>query len=95
MEFQLEIHGTIVSGTSRNKSNISGNPKYNDKIKNICDLYGGLGEWTQEAYLYGGGRQLRAHSGTSIATGYGFSRPFEIEENNASIRSSRITIYLK
>lgn len=91
MEFQLEIRGTIVSGTSRNKSNISGNPKYNDKIKNICDLYGGLGEWTQEAYLYGGGRQLRAHSATSIATGYGFSKP----SDKNSTRSSRITIYLK
>ena len=47
---------TVMSGTVRNTGNnaengqrITGNPKYNDKINNIVDLYGNSLEWTLEA----------------------------------------------
>ena len=41
---------TPMSGTARNTSRITGTPTYNDKLKNIVDIYGNSCEWTQEAY---------------------------------------------
>ena len=44
---------TVMSGTARNVGNnatngrrITGNPKYNDKLNNVIDIYGNLYEWT-------------------------------------------------
>ena len=47
---------TVMSGTVKNVGNnatngqrITGNPKYNDKLSNVIDIYGNSYEWTLEA----------------------------------------------
>ena len=48
---------TVMDGTERNVGNnatngqrITGNPKYNDKLNNVIDIYGNSFELTLEAY---------------------------------------------
>lgn len=90
MEYLLAQDGIIVEGTSRNISKITGNPNYNDKLKNIYDLYGCSYEWTQSAYQYAGGRSLFSYGYNTITSVYGFETPDRDSDND----SSRITIYM-
>lgn len=79
-----------TNATRKNISQITGNPKYPDKLNNIYDLYGCSCEWTQEAYLYGGGRHVRNPAGFNLTHSYGFETPYRTASND----SSRITLYM-
>lgn len=93
---------TVMSGTTKNSGNsvtngkrITGNPKYNDKLSNVIDIYGNAYEFTLAAYQTGmrvirGGlgnssKSPSNRSGTSIhfVMGYG--------DNYAS----RLSLYIK
>ncbi len=82
----------IIEGASANNSLINGNIKYNDKVKNIFDLYWNRTELTQGVQKYFG---QRLACGKRYGQGYALTvqsrtKPFD----SAPWFSSRITLYV-
>ena len=90
---------TVMSGTARNVGNnatngqrITGNPKYNDKLSNVIDIYGNSYEWTLEA----GNTNVRVRRGGSYVNSNG---PGYRSGNYADVTiggsASRLSLYIK
>ena len=91
---------TVMSGTSKNDGNdstngqrITGNPKYNDKISNVIDIYGNSYEWTLEA----SDTNRRASRGGNY---FRSTEPGRRGYNNADttyggFHASRLSLYIK
>ena len=89
----------VMSGTARNVGNhatngkrITGNPKYNDKLSNVIDIYGNSVEWTLEA--------SNTNDRASRAGGYSYNdRPGDRYHYGADVTSgiiaSRLSLYIK
>ena len=90
---------TVMSGTARNVGNnatngqrITGNPKYNDKLSNVIDIYGNSYEWTLEAYYTGS----RAFRGGYYDGSYGLgSRSYGNADGTDGSYASRLSLYIK
>ena len=90
---------TVMSGTARNVGynatngqRITGNPKYNDKLSNVIDIYGNSLEWTLEAYddeyraIRGGWYAKSNLPGSRLKEGAGIT---------TSYSASRLSLYIK
>jgi hypothetical protein len=42
--------GITKASSSNTGYRVTGNPNFNDKLKNVYDIYGNSGEWTLEAH---------------------------------------------
>ena len=90
---------TVMSGTSKNDGNdstngqrITGNPKYNDKISNVIDIYGNSYEWTLEALstskrAYRGGTYINSRKP-------GYRDDFYADYSYGD-HASRLSLYIK
>ena len=84
---------TPMTGTARNTSNITGIPTYNDKLKNVVDLYGSNREYTLERES-----QYRVTRGGTGGNNYAPSNrlgSYPNAVNSGSVVCSRPTLYLK
>ena len=68
---------TVMSGTARNVGNnetngkrITGNPKYNDKLSNVIDIYGNLCEYTLEVRDNKNRGRRGGYYGSGLEPGY-------------------------
>ena len=86
-------NSTPMSGTARNvdSNRITGTPTYNDKLKNIVDIYGNSYEWTQEAYSTGSRVSLSGDCYYSSSP----SRRNNYSPSGDSTISSRPSLYIK
>ena len=90
---------TVMSGTVKNVGNnatngqrITGNPKYNDKLSNVIDIYGNSYEWTLEAYT----ARSRAYRGGDFSGSDGpGSRYGTYAGDTGGFRASRLSLYIK
>lgn len=91
---------SVMSGTARNVGNdatndgqrITGNPKYNDKLNNVIDIYGNSFEWTLEA-CYAINRTTRGggYNNSNIPGYRGITTPSVPNDFYAS----RLSLYIK
>ena len=91
---------TVMSGTARNVGNnatngkrITGNPKYNDKLSNVIDIYGNSFEWTLEAY-YTSYRAFRGGNFINILNP-SYRSKGRAGETNGDGYVSRLSLYIK
>ena len=91
--------GTVMDGTVKNVGNnatngqrITGNPKYNDKLSNIIDIYGNSYEGTLEAY----DTKYRASRGGVYSNSFspGSRGHSDVDGTNGS-GASRLSLYIK
>jgi hypothetical protein len=77
---------TIMGNTIKNTTTVTGNPNFNDKLKNVYDIYGGGNEYTLEAASYEG-RAIRGANSAPSHRGYG-------EPDSSTSTQARITLYI-
>ena len=86
---------TVMSGTAKNTSRITGNASYNDQLNKVYDLYGNSYEWTIETYY----TNYRTPRGGiySTTTAFAPSRRFSYNYSAPAYvnLSSRLTLYVK
>jgi len=90
---------TVMSGTARNTGNdatsgkrITGNPKYNDRLSNVIDIYGNSFEWILEA----GNTYGRVYRGGICIYSYSPSlRSYNYPNNTYEYDCSRLSLYIK
>lgn len=89
----------VMSGTTINAGNnatngqrITGNPKYNDKISNVIDIYGNSHEWTLEASNSNSRNGRAGMYLGSNAPGYRFGKDADDTSGNFA---SRLSLYIK
>lgn len=91
--------GTVMHGTEKNVGNnatdgerITGNPKYNDKLNNVIDLYGNSSDWTLEAQ----GTLYRTKRGGAFAGNNAPQARFKVNASGFyGDAGSRLTLYIK
>ena len=89
----------VMVETSKNDGNdttvgqrITGNPKYNDKLNNVIDIYGNSLEWTLEAK----NQSIRIRRGGDHANSYQPGNRYDRNANGTGDgNGSRITLYIK
>ena len=88
------MSGTVknVGNNATNGQRITGNPKYNDKLSNVIDIYGNSYEWTLEA----GYTDCRAYRGGNCSSSYGpGGRHYGIADGSDGYLASRLSLYIK
>lgn len=90
---------TVMSGTVKNVGNnatngqrITGNPKYNDKLSNVIDIYGNSYEWTLEAYNTNSRAGRGGYYTNSSKPG---SRYYYGADDTYGGNASRLSLYIK
>jgi hypothetical protein len=84
--------GITKASSSNTGYRVTGNPNFNDKLKNVYDLYGNSSEWTLEASSTGCRASRGGDYGSSDSPSYrtGYS-PTPIY----NVNSARVTLYVE
>ena len=92
-------HSTEMRGIKRNAGKnatdgdrITGNPKYNDKLSNVIDIYGNSFEWTLEAKGVG---SRTSRGGRNVSAWEPGSRIDYNTDNMNGYHASRLSLYIK